>query len=81
MSRRGKRSGRLAFSNRLFIIIRDRMETLSSDCSWVTLLLHYSIEINFLVLKHLEKYADRLPSLEVLKEEMVGSKSGLFNTV
>lgn len=47
------------------------MDEVSTDCSMCTLLLVTHQEINFLVLKHLQQFADKLPSLNILKNEMV----------
>lgn len=58
-----------------FLIITNRMEALSSDCSRPSCLCYYDVEINFLVLKHLEQYANQLPSLDILKKEMVGGRN------
>ena len=47
------------------------MDEVSRDCSMCTVGLVTYLEINFLVLKHLQQFADKLPSLKVLKDEMV----------
>ncbi|KNB46295.1 hypothetical protein JH06_0633 [Blastocystis sp. subtype 4] len=52
------------------------MDEVSTDCSMCTLLLVTHQEINFLVLKHLQQFADKLPSLNILKDEM--EKQHLF---
>ena len=44
--------------------------SLDDSSTWLDSI-SYSLEINFLVLKHLEQYADKLPSLEKLKREIV----------
>lgn len=72
---RAQNRARANYSLYSFLIITNRMEALSSDCSRSLCLCYYSVEINFLVLKHLEQYANQLPSLDILKKEMVGSRN------